>query len=128
MKSLIPRPHRPRLSGAHLQFGRYIRERRQAKRLTLRACAAAIGLAPGHWSNVENGRIGPPDEPILVKLAAVLDVPIGALLSRAGRLSSADLQRFWESPLIISLVQASTGWNIDDAAIFQQTVLASLQD
>jgi transcriptional regulator with XRE-family HTH domain len=107
-------------------FGSYIRQIRLAKHMTLRACAEAIGLAAGHYSNIENGRVGPPDESTLTRLAETLDIPIAALLSRAGRLKSEDLQRFWSSPLIPSLIMYSTGWTQAEAAMFQETVLSSL--
>jgi transcriptional regulator with XRE-family HTH domain len=127
MTGLIPRPHRPRLDEPQRRFGAYIRERRQAKRIGLRACAEAIGLAAGHLSNIEHARVTPPSEPIIAKMSEVLDVPVGALLARAGRLGPDDLQRFWQSPLIPSLVMSSTGWTQDEAAMFQETVLASMQ-
>ncbi len=126
MTGLIPRPHRPRLEARQRRFGTYIRECRQVKRLGLRACADAIGVAAGHLSNIEHARVTPPEEATIVKLAEVLDVPVGALLSRAGRLGPDELQRFWSSPLIPSLLMSSTGWTPDEAAIFQETVLASL--
>jgi len=126
MNGLVPRPHRPKLEAPHRRFGAYVRERRQAKRITLRACAEAVGLAAGHWSNIEHARVTPPAEPIIVKMAEVLDIPVGALLARAGRLSPADLERFWQSPLIPSLVISSTGWTQEEATLFQETVLASL--
>jgi transcriptional regulator with XRE-family HTH domain len=128
MSGLVPRPHRPRFAGAHQRFGEYVRQVRLAKRIGLRACAEAIGLAPGHYSNVENGRAGSPDAAILVKLAGVLDMPVGALLCRAGRLSPADLQRFWASPAIPGLIITSTGWSDAEAKMFQEIVLASLAD
>jgi transcriptional regulator with XRE-family HTH domain len=127
MAGLVPRPHRPRLEAPHRRFGEFVRETRLARRMTLRRCAEAVGLAPGHLSNVENFRVGPPDEPVLVKLAQVLGIPVGALLARAGRLSPADVHRFWSSPLIPSLVMSSTGWSQEEVSIFQDTILASLE-
>jgi transcriptional regulator with XRE-family HTH domain len=126
MTGVIPRPHRPRLEARQRRFGTYTRECRQVKRLGLRACADAIGVAAGHLSNIEHARVTPPEEATIVKLAEVLDIPVGALLSRAGRLGPDELQRFWSSPLIPSLLMSSTGWTPDEAAIFQETVLASL--
>lgn len=126
MTGLIPRPHRPRLDAPQRRFGEYIRACRQAKRIGLRAWAEQIGLAAGHLSNIEHGRVTPPEETTIVKMAAVLEIPVGALLARAGRLGPEDLQRFWQSPLIPSLVMSSTGWTQDEAAMFQETVLASL--
>jgi transcriptional regulator with XRE-family HTH domain len=126
MAGLVPRPHRPRLTEPQRRFGAYLRERRQAKRLGLRAFAEKVGLAAGHLSNIENGRVTPPSESIIHKMAEVLEVPPGALLARAGRLGDSDLKRFWESPLIPSLVMTSTGWSQEDAQILQEQVLASM--
>jgi transcriptional regulator with XRE-family HTH domain len=126
MTELIPRPYRPRLDEPQRRFGAYIRERRQAKRIGLRAFAEVIGLDAGHLSNIEHARVTPPSEPIIIKMSEVLEVPVGALLARAGRLGPDDVQRFWASPLIPSLVMSSTGWTQDEAAMFQETVLASL--
>ena len=58
-----------------------------------------------------------------MKMSEVLDVPVGALLARAGRLGPDDLQRFWESPLIPSLVMSSTGWNESEAKLFKKSCL-----
>jgi len=126
MTGLIPRPHRPRLAEPQWRFGEYIRERRQAKRIGLRAFADAIGLAAGHLSNIEHARVTPPEEATIIKMAAVLEIPTGALLSRAGRLGPDELRRFWSSPLIPSLLMSSTGWTPDEAAMFQEIILASL--
>jgi transcriptional regulator with XRE-family HTH domain len=128
MTTLVPRPHRPRLATAQRGFGLYVRELRQAKRIGLRACADAVGLVPGHLSNIENGRVTPPAEPIVIKLAELLEVSPGALLSRAGRLSPDHLKRFWESPLIPSLVMSSTGWTKEESEVFQASVLAAMSD
>jgi hypothetical protein len=70
--------------------------------------------------------VAPPEEPTIIRMAEVLEVPVGALLARAGRLGPDDLQRFWQSPLIPSLVMSSTGWNQEEVAMFVETVLASL--
>jgi transcriptional regulator with XRE-family HTH domain len=127
MNALMPRPQQPRLAAPYLHFGNYVRERRRAKQLTLRACAQAIGLNPGHLSNIENGRAtAPTSDETLLKWAEMLDVPVGTLLARAGRLGPDDLRRFWTSPLIPALIMSSAGWDETSAKLFQETVLASL--
>ena len=60
MTGLVPRPHRPRFAGPHRRFGDYVRQVRLSKRIGLRACAEAIGLAAGHYSNIEHGRVTHP--------------------------------------------------------------------
>jgi transcriptional regulator with XRE-family HTH domain len=114
------------LAERHRGFGRYLREKRQAKRLNIRDFAKRVGLAAGHLSNLENGRAGPPSADMIHKMAEVLDVPVGELLARSGRLSPEGLQRFWSLPMIPALVQASEGWSHEEAAIFQESVLASM--
>jgi transcriptional regulator with XRE-family HTH domain len=126
MTGFIPRPHRPQLAGPQRRFGDYVRERRQAKRIGLRALAEQVGLAAGHLSNIEHARCTPPEEPTILRIAEALEVPVGALLARAGKLGPSDMKRFWESPLILGLVMSSTGWTQEEATIFQETVLASL--
>jgi transcriptional regulator with XRE-family HTH domain len=126
MTGLVPRPHRPRLEAPHRHFGEYVRQVRLSRRMTLRACAQAVGLAAGHLSNIEHARVTPPEEPTIIKMATVLEIPTGALLARAGRLGPEDLRRFWASPLIPFLLMSSTGWTQEEASIFQETVLASL--
>jgi transcriptional regulator with XRE-family HTH domain len=126
--TLMPRPARPRLQGPLRAFGDYLRRARLAKRLGLRACAEQVGLAPGHLSNIENGRVGAPADEVLVKLAEVLELPLGTLRCRAGRLAAPDLHRFWQSPLIPSLLMSATGWTQDEAALFQAILVASLTD
>jgi transcriptional regulator with XRE-family HTH domain len=128
MNGYVPKPHRPRLPARQRRFGDYIRQCRQAKRLGLRDCAHAIGLAPGHLSNIENARVTPPSEPYLAKMAEVFKVPASHLLARAGRMTQPDLQRFWQSPMIPSLIMATTGWPEDDAKVFQESVLAVLTE
>jgi transcriptional regulator with XRE-family HTH domain len=124
--TLMPRPHRPQLQGPLRQFGDYVKRTRHTRRLGLRACADQVGLAPGHLSNIENGRVGPPSDEVVMKLADVLNVPVGELRARAGRLGTEDLQRFWASPLIPSLLISATGWTQEDAQRFQAVILASL--
>jgi transcriptional regulator with XRE-family HTH domain len=126
MTGLVPRPHRPRLDPSKRRFGEFIRSERQKKRLGVRDFANKIGMAPGHLSNIENCRVTPPHEEVIHKMAEVLEIPAGALLARAGRLGEADLQRFWQSPMIPALVMASTGWSQEDATTFQEQVLASM--
>jgi transcriptional regulator with XRE-family HTH domain len=126
MSSLVPRPHRPRLDPSKRRFGEFIQAERQKKRIGVRDFAHKIGMAAGHLSNIENARVTPPHEEVIRRMAEVLDLSPGMLLARAGRLGEADLKRFWESPMIPALVMTSTGWTPEEAATFQEQVLASM--
>ena len=53
-------------------FGTYIRQRRQARGLTLRGLAARVGLSPVYMSNIETDRRPAPSQEYLDKLAVEL--------------------------------------------------------
>jgi hypothetical protein len=59
-------------------------------------------------------------------MAEVLEVPVGSLLARAGKLGPDDLQRFWQSPMVPALVMSSTGWTEEEVAVFVEIVRTSL--
>jgi transcriptional regulator with XRE-family HTH domain len=59
-----------------MNFGNFLKERRIAKRLTLRQCCAALGVDPSNWSKMERGVTPPPkDNNLLEKWADYLGVP-----------------------------------------------------
>ncbi|HOI93068.1 MAG TPA: helix-turn-helix transcriptional regulator [Syntrophobacter fumaroxidans] len=77
-------------------FGDYIRERREARRLTdrrfsIRKLAARIGVEPSYLSKVERGETPPPSEATIARIAAELGDDPDILLALAGKVSS-DLQ------------------------------------
>ncbi len=79
-----------------LEFGTYVRERREALKQTdaafsLRQLAQRIGVEPSYLSKVERGEQPPPSEAKIVALAAALKVDADVLLAMAGKVSS-DLQ------------------------------------
>lgn len=60
-------------------FGRYLKERRIARRLTLRAFSEAIGMDPSNYSRMERGLLQPPANPDrLATIAQLLAVPQGS--------------------------------------------------
>ena len=79
-----------------MNFGAYIRERREALRASdssysLRQVAARMGVQPSFLSKVERGHDSPPSEPKIRLLAEILDEDADVLLAMAGKVSS-DLQ------------------------------------
>lgn len=49
-------------------FGDFIAQKRYEKKITVRAIAAAIGVSPGYYNDIEKGRRNPPDRVILDKM------------------------------------------------------------
>jgi transcriptional regulator with XRE-family HTH domain len=60
---------------AAVRFGDFIRKTRLALGLTAREVAAAVGMQPSNFSNMEHGALNPPKEGAkLAKLAEVLQL------------------------------------------------------
>ena len=77
-------------------FGRFVRERREALRRTdprysVRQVAQRIGVQPSYLSKVERGQAAPPSETTIHRLALELEENSDVLLAMAGKVSS-DLQ------------------------------------
>lgn len=69
------------------KFGAYIRERREAKDLSLRDLAKAAGVSPTFMSKVETEDWKPKEEK-LRKIAKFLELDADDLVARAGRVPS----------------------------------------
>ncbi|MDQ3917727.1 MAG: helix-turn-helix domain-containing protein [Acidobacteriota bacterium] len=75
---------------ANPEFGRRVRELREAKRKTnpafsLRRFAQAIGVSATFQSKVENGESPPPGADKIKRMAALLDTDADELLALAGK-------------------------------------------
>ena len=67
------------------EFGAMVRARREAKALDLDALSTAVGGTPGSafFGRLEEGSLGPTSS-LVLKLAAVLDLPSDLMLNAAG--------------------------------------------
>jgi transcriptional regulator with XRE-family HTH domain len=72
-------------------FGPLIRRHREARGITLNDFARTIEISPAYWSRIETGRENPPKDGLILKAAALLNVPADLLFISAGRLPP-DLQ------------------------------------
>jgi transcriptional regulator with XRE-family HTH domain len=77
----------------HQEFGKYIRERREAlaasdRRYSLRQVAGRLGVQPSYLSKVERGEVGPPSEETTRRLAEDLGEDPDVLLALAGKVST----------------------------------------
>jgi transcriptional regulator with XRE-family HTH domain len=86
------------------EFGGYLRGLRQGERMSLRYVHRATGISPGYLSLIETGERNPPQPAFLRKLAACYEVPVSALLYRAGHLEEAEVAAEPES------VPETAGW------------------
>lgn len=70
-----------------VQFGKYLRDLRKNRKLTLDELGERVQLTKGHLSNIENGRRGIPKTDILFKLSEALNVSYTDLLVHSGHVN-----------------------------------------
>jgi transcriptional regulator with XRE-family HTH domain len=71
-----------------VEFGRELRRRREARRMTLEDLAEHSGLTPNYIGSIENGRRDP-SLSTLIALAGALESPPGELLGTVPEISSS---------------------------------------
>ena len=83
-----------------MDFGKRIRELRKANGMTLDALSAKSGLSKGYLSGIENGKVNPPVDRLVRKLACLFNQDeIGLLkLAYLDKLP-AELQPFFRERL-----------------------------
>lgn len=72
-----------------MDFGSYLRDLRRSRRLTQQQLADAVGVDFTYVSKVENGRVDPPSEGTIRKIAEVLEADPEDLVIRAGKVDPA---------------------------------------
>jgi transcriptional regulator with XRE-family HTH domain len=84
-----------------MQFGRRLRELRQAKKMTLRDLAAKVGVGFTYLSKIENHKLEEghsPSEKLIHKLAVELDADEQELLFLAEKVPEVIRRRVMEQP------------------------------
>jgi HTH-type transcriptional regulator, competence development regulator len=84
-----------------MQFGRRLRELRQARRMTLRDLAAKVGVGFTYLSKIENHKLEEghsPSEKLIHKLAVELDADEQELLFLAEKVPEVIRRRVMEQP------------------------------
>lgn len=72
------------------EFGKYIRELRNNRELTIRQLELYSGVSNSYLSQLENGKRGIPSPDILKKLSKGLKHPYNDLLEKAGYIDEVD--------------------------------------
>ena len=50
------------MSESNLQFGKYLKQRRESLGMTMRSFAEKVGISPAYLSDIENGHRNPPEK------------------------------------------------------------------
>ena len=56
------------------RFGKFVREKREEKKINLRKLAEILEIAPAYMSDIEKSRRYPPDKEKIEKIAATLEL------------------------------------------------------
>src|SRR4030042_4904103 len=64
-------------------FGKIIKENRMNAGIGLREFAARIGISPGYLSDLENEKVAPPSEKLILEMAKTLGIEKNKLLKAA---------------------------------------------
>jgi transcriptional regulator with XRE-family HTH domain len=107
-------------------FGQAVQRLRLERGWTLRAMARALAISPSYQSMIESGRVPPPSDALILRMATLLTVSPPTLLATAGRLSPATAAVFWQHPAIPPILSTIPGMTLDDAQAFCRAVLASI--
>ena len=57
-----------------MEFGGFVKKKRQSLNITLRALAERLEIAPSYMSDIEKGKRNAPTQEILEKMASVLEL------------------------------------------------------
>ena len=109
------------------KFGWFVRQRREAKGISLRQMAKMIGVSPAYISQVERGRFAPPAEDKVTAIAGILDLDVDELLAVAGKVSSDVTHIIKKNPIeIAGFVRSTRGMSDDERAkLFKRFVAAA---
>lgn len=105
------------MTGGRMEFGAFVRSRREAREMGLREMAKLMGVSATYLSKVERDEFGPPAEDRVRAIAEILDCDVDDLLARAGRVSSdlSDIIRRRPTE-IAALLRTVKGWSNDRIA------------
>lgn len=76
------------------QLGALIKKEREAKGLSIRGLAAAVGIDPSAVLHFERGSVGSPDPKKLLRIARTLEIPVEDLYALAGYTAPEGLPEF----------------------------------
>lgn len=86
-------------------FGAELRRRRQEAGIGLRELAMLINKSPGYISDIETGRVAPPSEKVIIKIAAVLGLDKQVLLIPAGKVDPEISSYLLQEPGAVDFVR-----------------------
>jgi len=91
-----------------MNFGERVRELRKERRLSQRDLAAQAGIDFTYLSKIENARMEPPSERVILNMAEALDADPDELVLLAGKIPS-DLAEYIDADMVKMLRRSTDG-------------------
>ncbi len=90
-----------------MSFGQKIRDLRLKKRLAQPELARSVDIHETYLSKIENGRVSPPAEDVIKRLASTLGVPFEDLMLEAPRIPSSYAEQIAGDPLVADFMRTA---------------------
>ena len=108
----MPEPDGP--PGGRAAFGHILRLLRASRRLSSRRAAALAGLAPSYLSRIERGKVSPPPEKTIARIARVLGSDPDDLVALSARIPEEVTSMLARRPRLMSdLIRRADHYNDD---------------
>src|SRR3989440_12861042 len=111
-----------------MEFGQRLRDLRKQKNLSQRDLAAQVGIDFTYLSKIEGGRLDPPSEVIIQRIAQVLEADEDELINLAGKVPKDLKAVLEESPQAVELLRVLSERKLPNDTYRQMLDLARESD
>jgi transcriptional regulator with XRE-family HTH domain len=107
-----------------MEFGQRLRDLRKQKNLSQRDLATQVGIDFTYLSKIEGGRLDPPSETIIRRIAQILEADENELINLAGKVPKDLKAVLEESPQAVELLRVLSERKLPDETYRQMLNLA----
>ena len=111
-----------------MEFGRRLRELRKQKKISQRDLATQVAVDFTYLSKIEGGRLAPPSEDVIRRLAQALDADENELINLAGKIPKDLKAVLEESPQAVELLRVLSARKLPNDTYRQMLDLARESD
>lgn len=95
-------------------FGKTLKEKRMDTGLSLREFAGRVGISPGYLSDLENEKVAPPSETVILDMAKALGVDKTELLKAAEKVDPEVTEYVAQEPRAADFLRMAKEKNFDN--------------
>lgn len=95
-------------------FGKTLKEKRMETGLSLREFAGRVGISPGYLSDLENEKVAPPSEKLIMDMAGILGIEKDELLKAAEKVDPEVAEYVAHEPRAADFLRMAKEKNFDN--------------